>query len=640
MQDFQKMLESFIGGEFNPTKLLAKQKNSPQMGSLLPSETALGEVGKGASHAMASMMGGASDQSAQIASAGDLAPQGGGAGGAGMGALMGAMKGVQEAVKPNPWITPPPSSSNGIRETTIANVMQQPPPMQISGIQNDWTPYGDEEIDFYQQQNNMRGGFAYGGLIPFGGMGQVGNEKVYVDEEGAHVISNPETAPEDAAVEYANNPQYMPLNVSDQPMTGAESSRMQPPMGSLLSLPDSDAPSQQTDGAQAMVDAYLAQPSTSEQPNLGGLVGGQPDELGGLYDQYQKIQEEKGSPWRDAGYGALQGVANWLNKTNNPIQSYSDMRKAQKSKPILSKIGMIEGRQNRDLQQRKIESDIQRQQGLGVKSITDAQNAVYDDIAENGYDADDPDPIIVQRMMRAGIDPQSVKTVKPTIKGRTFMVGREEFRENPRTGEISRTNRPTEPTKPYTINDGTKDIGTVDFTEKEYADFLVKAAEWGWKVKAEDAKTNTKNAFENDADYQKWTLTNDTLTGKLGKLREGNATASTQRAKLVVRNRELSDWIQKDTEIQKVNRQSDEDIAKNPNQINARKELEENQKKIDAYDKEMRDNEKDIGVTQSELEAHKKNQPVKRPTVTSSSPAGMIKGKPVSKSKDPLGLFQ
>ena len=61
-----------------------------------------------------------------------------------------------------------------------------------------------------------------------------------------------------------------------------------------------------------------------------------------LYGQLVQNQQEKPSKWKDMGYGALQGAANWFNHSNQPIQSYSQMRTERKNAPIIAQIGAIE----------------------------------------------------------------------------------------------------------------------------------------------------------------------------------------------------------------------------------------------------------------------------------------------------------
>lgn len=115
------------------------------------------------------------------------------------------------------------------------------------------------------------------------------------------------------------------------------------------------------------------------------LINNGTDDLDVLYNDLAKIQTEKGSKWKDAGFGALQGVLNYVNHTNQPIQSYSEMKKAQKAAPILNKIGMLEHRDK--LQQEKdwtntriattIEDDLRQREDLKRKLDKDAATVKY-----------------------------------------------------------------------------------------------------------------------------------------------------------------------------------------------------------------------------------------------------------------------
>lgn len=115
------------------------------------------------------------------------------------------------------------------------------------------------------------------------------------------------------------------------------------------------------------------------------LINNGTNDLDVLYNDLAKIQTEKGSKWKDAGFGALQGVLNYVNHTNQPIQSYSEMKKAQKAAPILNKIGMLEHRDK--LQQEKdwtntriattIEDDLRQRDDLKRKLDKDAATVKY-----------------------------------------------------------------------------------------------------------------------------------------------------------------------------------------------------------------------------------------------------------------------
>jgi len=321
--DFQKMLEGLVGGGFDPTELIKPKKNGPPMGQLLPSQTAMQELGQGADdfikfdaskytpiaqHDTAAATGAESSRSFG---------QGGGGMSAAKGAGMGLLQGVQDAVKPNAWITPPPADSS-IRDNAIQSVLAQPPPMQMG----QYDPYGMQ-------------GFAYGGTFrPEDGIVQIGTEKAIVDEDGTvHVIPG---TPEDQA-KAAVAEELIDVNRQmEQPVAQGN------PNDLLMNAPEEYGLNQTIQGGQPDYAQLMSASNGGYQPQ------NDPESLESLYGNLGKIQNEKGSPWRDAGFGALQGVANWLNKTNNPIQNYSDMQKARKSRPVLTKIGIIEGQKKRE----------------------------------------------------------------------------------------------------------------------------------------------------------------------------------------------------------------------------------------------------------------------------------------------------
>jgi hypothetical protein len=93
-------------------------------------------------------------------------------------------------------------------------------------------------------------------------------------------------------------------------------------------------------------------------------------------------QDQKPNKWKEAGYGALQGLQNWVNHTNKPIESYNDIRIARKNAPILAKIGAIEHQdklqQEKDWNQTRIkttlEDDARQRDNLARQTTRDERN--------------------------------------------------------------------------------------------------------------------------------------------------------------------------------------------------------------------------------------------------------------------------
>jgi len=446
MYNIEALLEQFAGGDVDPTALIKRKKNAPPMGSLLPSQAALSDMAEGAGHAMAEI--GSRESSTPDTPPAALASQGGGTSAA-AGAGMGLLQGIQNAVRPAPWQTPPPSQS-AARDNAIQSVLAQPPPMQISGL-NRFNPYGMEEDEY-----SIGRGLAYGGEIDDGEIVRVGNEWVKKTRDGrVFVIPNDDPAvraqdalaerPEIAAIvgdEPIDLSRFTPI-ANPEPQTGAESSRM------------ADVPNQTG-----------VAPTPQGQPNMGDLMGTQiPDVEGNLYRQLFDIQNEKGSKWKDAGFGMLQGLNNYLNRTNAPIQSYSEMRKAQKAQPILNKIGMIEGRKQRDLATKKAHADI----------YADITNA---DARKRAAQTD------AEQEKRLG----DQWIAEKTGKGDRFAIGKRQFQYNKYTGEVKPLEVPKEPTNTYTLRDGTP----IDLTEEEYKDWLLKSTEWSEKDRIAAGKDDVK----------------------------------------------------------------------------------------------------------------------------------------------------
>lgn len=96
-----------------------------------------------------------------------------------------------------------------------------------------------------------------------------------------------------------------------------------------------------------------AAPAPSVNPN----GSAQQDPLNELYSQVIQNSQQKPNAWKDFGFGALQGLNNFLNNSNAPIQSYNDVRIARKNAPILSQIRAIEGQRG---EQRKAEYEVAR----------------------------------------------------------------------------------------------------------------------------------------------------------------------------------------------------------------------------------------------------------------------------------------
>lgn len=312
--DFTKLLESLAGGdELDLTQMVKRKPNAPPSALSLPSETAMADIAHGAMEAE------------------EMDASGGGTGTM----LQGMGKGVLGAVKSLSEEQPPPIQpmqiyGDSTRNNTIAG-LSQPPAMQIAGTvgkpnpnaitigldhlrQQQRRPQMDyrEGVDNVDEWGQMRG-LAQGGRVRAG-------ETVIVGEDGHETVTR--TPEGDVIVEPMHNPEI----AAPMPNGIAQDENTPPPM----SVNPNGSVQQGYGGWQSK--------STDGSQNTGG---DQPS-LEDLYKQVIINSQEKPNAWKDFGFGALQGLNNYINKTNNPVQSYTAMKIARKNAPILSQIGMIE----------------------------------------------------------------------------------------------------------------------------------------------------------------------------------------------------------------------------------------------------------------------------------------------------------
>lgn len=64
----------------------------------------------------------------------------------------------------------------------------------------------------------------------------------------------------------------------------------------------------------------------------------------------------KKSPWKNAWFGALQGLRNGLNNTNEPVVSWDEMKRDKRVAPIAAKVGMLRDQKKRRQQQQEFET--------------------------------------------------------------------------------------------------------------------------------------------------------------------------------------------------------------------------------------------------------------------------------------------
>jgi len=342
MQNFESFLASLASGdEPDVSQLVRKKKNAPPPMTLLPSEQAMSDMHEGATAAMSHEAGGG---------AGAMAAAAGG----------GLLKGIEKATQNvQPTLQVPFTQGNPIRDAAIGTAIAQPPPMQL----------GNEYDQMWRSGSDAPyRGLAYGGEIDDGEIVRVGNEWVKKTKDGrTYVIPNPSPDVQAQDADKERVPYTPPGGMErfqrfsgQEPIVPTDSGRTPPPM----SIGDNEAtePAGQTEASEG--ERVVLQPRSVTDPDvitkamdsaqaldrsrLGSpppMQVSDPNDINSLYAQYAQNLGQKPNKWKEAGYGALQGAANFLTHQNNPIQSYNDVRIGRKNAPILAKIGAIEHQQ-------------------------------------------------------------------------------------------------------------------------------------------------------------------------------------------------------------------------------------------------------------------------------------------------------
>lgn len=211
--------------------------------------------------------------------------------------------------------------------------------------------------------------------------------------------------------------------------------------------------------------------------------------------------------WKDIGYGALQGVANALAGTNNPIKTYGEVKRDRRVRQLAPQLQVLEDKvkDRRASERATVEAENIRFDNKLAKEKFDALQTAKADAAKGqalnkvvGLKWIDPkNTTHIALLERAGIDPTTVEGYDDRKRDMKQVAGIW-YRDNGK-GVFEQTNIPLDESKSlvdYKVAMPTGEIRTFKVANKDAANFATQMHALGLRLEQQQQQFERRQALD------------------------------------------------------------------------------------------------------------------------------------------------